>query len=816
MAKRKIIRHLEFYGYPDQNAFETAGNVNIDLSDIREKNREQDEELNNLDDEKVDKSDFNTLSGVVDTFVGLQTQFNDVILDKVNNNTSAITAIHDWIEEFSDDISGYTEMDERVDNLESGMTELSGTVEEISEEIDKKIDKEEADEKYASKDDTYTKDEIEEKLSGYTEWDCDTIAECVSGHGFITKDAADELYATKEELSAITEELGDLTSLSERIDKVSGDLASFSATTDHRMGNLETRYQTFETNVTRTVNTISATVVSFEDDLIDAKGDIRDLQDDMQRKASKVELEEFERRLESDEEEIAKKLNKTEFEDYKIVIGDKLTDLDENKADKSELSSFTDAVSAVTALVDAEREAREAADSELSDRIGTVEDEIDALRETDANYDSRIDALESGLTKEIADRTQADLDLIGNPDDSASDDTIWGAKKYAISQRNIAISSANTYTNSQIDTLNSDIDDLEDHFDQELSKKANTDYVEDLVAEVGQDIQEQIDNSVASERMRAQNAESNLQAQIAEVSDDIRENDQAISDLADRVNAITTWDGVDPAEYTDEGNGVLDVLHREFHEFEKTHGLIKEIKVVDGNLVIVYFTEDGEAESVIPIGEIVNLDDYYTKEETEELINEAISGITLDDYYTKEEVNTMLGSGFTEDITDPEFKSVEEIISEQSLVTSAALNDLNSRKLDASAYTPVDVDNYYTKEEVDEKVGENKSAIQTLFDKLGYTNNETLVTNNTNEVAFGTYNISNPGPEPSEKTAFSIGIGTSDSDRKNAVEVKENGDLYLWIEGDFMNVNQLLGQLAHETYYDMGSGVYDGPTPDNP
>ena len=40
MAKRKIIRHLEFYGYPDQNAFATAGNVSVDLSDIREKNRE--------------------------------------------------------------------------------------------------------------------------------------------------------------------------------------------------------------------------------------------------------------------------------------------------------------------------------------------------------------------------------------------------------------------------------------------------------------------------------------------------------------------------------------------------------------------------------------------------------------------------------------------------------------------------------------------------------------------------------------------------------------------------------------------------------
>ena len=96
-----------------------------------------------------------------------------------------------------------------------------------------------------------------------------------------------------------------------------------------------------------------------------------------------------------------------------------------------------------------------------------------------------------------------------------------------------------------------------------------------------------------------------------------------------------------------------------------------------------------------------------------------------------------------------------------------------------------------------------------MFEKLGYANNETLVTNNEHEVAFGTYNVSNSGPESSEKTIFSIGNGTSEDDRKNAVEIKENGDVYLWIEGEFMCVNALLGQIAHETYYDMGDGVYD-------
>ena len=340
MAKRKIIRHLEFYGYPDQNAFATAGNVSIDLSDIREKNREQDEELDTLGDEKVDKSDFNRLSGVVDTFVDLQTQFNDSILNKVNNNTSAITAIHDWIEEFSDDISGYTEVDERLDDVESGITQLSGsvedlsgTVEDIKDEVEKKLDKDEAETTYAKKDDTYTKDEIDEKLSSYTEWDCDSIAECVSGRGFVTKDEANDMFVTKDEFSGITDDLEKLTTLSDRIDTVSGDLASFSATTEAKMGNFETRYNTFETNVTRKVNTISATVESFEDDILGVKRNVRDLQDEMVRKASKAEFDELVRRVEDDETEISKKVDKADFDTYKDIISDKFDDIDNKKAD---------------------------------------------------------------------------------------------------------------------------------------------------------------------------------------------------------------------------------------------------------------------------------------------------------------------------------------------------------------------------------------------------------------------------------------------------------------------------------------------------
>lgn len=50
---------------------------------------------------------------------------------------------------------------------------------------------------------------------------------------------------------------------------------------------------------------------------------------------------------------------------------------------------------------------------------------------------------------------------------------------------------------------------------------------------------------------------------------------------------------------------------------------------------------------------------------------------------------------------------------------------------------------------------------------------------NSGEVAMGSYNNSTTSTNTSEQTAFSFGIGTSDTNRVNAFEIKKNGDVYI-------------------------------------
>ena len=70
-----------------------------------------------------------------------------------------------------------------------------------------------------------------------------------------------------------------------------------------------------------------------------------------------------------------------------------------------------------------------------------------------------------------------------------------------------------------------------------------------------------------------------------------------------------------------------------------------------------------------------------------------------------------------------------------------------------------------------------------------HTEGLSTITNNEAEHAEGKYNVSNAGSTNAEKTISSIGIGTDNEERKNAVEVMRNGDVYVLGVGDYDGTN---------------------------
>lgn len=90
-------------------------------------------------------------------------------------------------------------------------------------------------------------------------------------------------------------------------------------------------------------------------------------------------------------------------------------------------------------------------------------------------------------------------------------------------------------------------------------------------------------------------------------------------------------------------------------------GMVDNVAISGGNLVITFNTDSGKQPISIPLTDIFDPSNYYNKT----AIDTIISG-------------------------------VNDSIIEDEEVISSALNDLNERKLDASAYTPTDLTNYYT------------------------------------------------------------------------------------------------------------------------
>jgi len=676
MGKR--IRHLEFYGYVDQNVY--MGLPNVDLSDIRETNREQDKEISSISSATKDKADLvvvNELSGKVDTFVDKQDKINKWLAKGINKNRERIdglekrdeeitTKINEIVDDFNPIYDNIESLSNQINDVDSRLSQhlsQESTFEEETNErlnaletnIDKKIDKAEAYDVFAKKSDVYTKSEIEEKFDDLSEEY--PTKEWIRNQGYITENEADSKYATKTRVNALDARVTDVqTTLTSQYTQLNSDYTRFKDSTNDAIDNIDGRLDTLEVKHTADVENLRNTTDSIQRQVNQNTESIRLINDvSLPNKANKSDVDTLTSKVDTLSNNLSSKVDKADYIRDMNILDSDLQHIRDTKADKSQLDIVSGNVNTVSDRLDQEIQNRINGDNALDARIDTTNVRIDDIREENLNRDRKIRELENGLRQEANDRAAGDDALRGTTGDKDIDITIYGTRKYADKVAQQAFSQSKTYTDVKVGELRDYVDNQDYALDQKITAKADVSYVNQLRNE----IESSIDTKIASEENRATSAEDTLTRGIREeVSRAMRAENQLSRDLAHTSNivkALTEWDGDDRRDYEDTGNGVVDVMHRELHD-----------------------------------------------------IKEAISAITV------------IGEG--------------------------------------------------------------------------------IQTSNPHEVGFGTYNATHTGADDSEKTSFSIGNGTSDSDRKNAFEIRRNGDIYMWIEGEYMKINDLLAMLAHEIY----------------
>ena len=559
MAKKEFIRHLEFYGFPDQNVFANWGGV--DLSDIIKKNEEQDEEIGELTDEKANKQDLDTLSGTVETVVSAQSIFNNDVVNALSGLNNDIQTLKDVDIEFGNQLSAITDgvnnVIERTDNIEtqvSGITddlaELSGKVETLSGETFSGIAEVQAnlidfgrfvDSHFAEKNEVYTKEEIDEEFAK-----CAT-QEWVNEQGFLTESSGDSRYAKLDELNDLSSEIervdNNVSEVSGKTEVLESSLNSLSGETDSKFAQIRDEIEEAKSNY-------------YTKDEIDVKSAEVDesLNQLNNTKADKTQVDEISAVLDT-------KVNQTVFEQY-------FDTLQRTKADKTELEITNANVEALGNRINNEESARISNDNTLSGEIDSNTEKIEIIREENVGRDNRISELEEGLAQEIQDRESGDTSIIGTASDVKENNTIYGAKKYAENEGSKAIATSNAYTDDKAREIYGEMESLSESVDQRLSSAVTKSYVDGKVNDVKEDLTSEIETQIQAESNRAKMVEASLNTYVGIISGATSANQNEIIATNNKVNAITTWDGTSP--YVSGGTGVLDVLHDEFHALIQT------------------------------------------------------------------------------------------------------------------------------------------------------------------------------------------------------------------------------------------------------
>jgi uncharacterized protein YoxC len=587
MGKR--IRHLEFYGYADQNVY--MGLPNVDLSDIRETNKEQDKEINAISGAtsgKADKATVDSLSGKVDTFMDKQDMINKWLAKGINKNRERIdglerrdeeitTKINEIVDDFNPIYDELGNLSTKVDSVDSRLNqhisqestfeeETDARLDSLEDKIDKKLDESEAYDAFAKKSDVYTKQEVDDKIAHIG--DEYATQEWVLNRGFITETDADGKYASKARLNALEDRVGDIqTTLYNQYNELNSDLTQYKTVTNGKIDAINDKLDTLETRYDDEIADIQEDIAELTENVANNTSDINEINNvALPSKADKADLDTLESRVNNLSDSLNDKVDKTDYERDKARFGVQLDSLDDRKADRTELRAVSGSISDVASDLEQETRDRIAGDNALGQRIDDANGRIDDIREENIERDGKISNLIRDLNKEINDRVDGDNAIIGSASDREEDNTIYGAKKYAKNVANNALNEAKGYTDVKDSAVRDYVDETKADLERQITAKADKAYVNAIKGE----IVTTIDDKVNEEKNRAQGIETSLETSLRQESlraiDKENTISNALAHTSNIVKALTDWDGDDRADYTDVGNGIVDVMHRELHQ----------------------------------------------------------------------------------------------------------------------------------------------------------------------------------------------------------------------------------------------------------
>ena len=376
----------------------------------------------------------------------------------------------------------------------------------------------------------------------------------------------------------------------------------------------------------------------------------------------------------------------------------------------AEISNHENAIQEVKYSVAQETANREAKDTELTEKIDAVDAKVDTknteLTEKIDAEKEKITANKNAIDAEVNRATSAETAIDGKIDAEVSNrENAIQEVKYSVAQETTDRNAKDTELGNKIDTKSEElktyvdeqvtnITGLDTAFKQDMTTKVND--VTLRVQNVEQGIESEeaeriakddaIDRTIAEIRGEYYNKGevdskdngikeevithnetytqdytdgkiTDLEARLREaITQETRSLQDAITTNATKISVISNLNGVEGDNsdgYNDSGNGILDTLHKEFHDF--VNGTDSVTDEIINNNVAPKFNEVKNLISsvdtkVTDLGTVVNTkansDDVYTKVEIDTKISDLSTVVNTkansDDVYTKAEVDAKI------------------------------------------------------------------------------------------------------------------------------------------------------------------------------
>lgn len=308
-------------------------------------------------------------------------------------------------------------------------------------------------------------------------------------------------------------------------------------------------------------------------------------------------------------------------------------------------------------------------------------------------------ALDEKIDAEIARATSAETAL-----DTKIDDEITRAKEAEqaldekISVENGRAEAAEANLSRRADTLNDELDaekTIRESEDAKLDRKIDQE-ITDRKADVDEEearakaAEEALQNAIDTEEARAYSAETEL-AEGIEILGNIKF-DEVVYDSS--AKTITFYA---------EGNVKGEIDTKDFVK----DGMIDNVEIKNGNLVITFNTDSGKEEIDIPLTDIFNPDNYYDKNAIDGIVS-GISEEISNEAATRAENDEALSQSIEGEKTRAEEK---ETALQISIETESARAISAETDLQAAIDLKADKETTYTKEEVDALIAEKEAEI---------------------------------------------------------------------------------------------------------